>query len=191
MSPFQTILKKYLDTFADQERYFVNDMRNLEFFKENPVNSSAEDIIMKLSALHDPDLTSNNITQEMIDHILQLKIDPRLQKGDLTIVEDIAQLHAKGKSFNLLHFASVYCNFHRPDVYPIYSEQFHDFYKQYIKENNLPLDPENISSYDTFSKALNDLSERLKLKGKLDYLHLRKFAWLYAELIIQESSVNQ
>lgn len=104
MSPFQTILKKYLDTFSDQEMYFVNDIRNLEFFKENPSNSNVESIRMKLSALHDQDLTSNNITEEMLDHILHLQIDARLHEADLTLVKDIAQLRAKGKSFNLLHF---------------------------------------------------------------------------------------
>jgi hypothetical protein len=190
MSPFQTVLKKYLDAFSDQEMYFVNDIRNLDFFKENPENSSIESIRMKLSALHDNDLAVNYVTEEMIDHILKLQIDSRLQKNDLTVVEDIARLNARGKTFNLLHFASVYCNFHRPDVYPIYSEQFHDFYKQYIKENNLPLDPEKITTYDVFSKALNDLAVRLELKGEMNYLHLRKFAWLYAEPIIKESSLN-
>src|SRR6478735_1312631 len=113
MSSFQTILKKYVDAFSDQEMYFVNDIRNLEFFKENPENSSIESIRMKLSALHDHDLAENYVTEEMIDHILKLQIDSRLQKDDLTVVEDIARLNARGKTFNLLHFASVYCNFHK------------------------------------------------------------------------------
>lgn len=187
MTPFQTILEKYLDTFLDQEMYFVNDLRNLEFFKENPANSNATGIRMKLSALNDADLLANSITEEMIDHILKLNIDSRLQKGDLTVVEDIARLQARGKSFNLLHFASAYCNLHRPNVFPIYSDQYHDFYRRYIKETNLALDPEKITSYDTFSKALNHLLERLQLKAKLDYLHARKFAWLYADSILKES----
>ena len=187
MGSFQTILKKYLDVFSDQEMYFVNDIRNLELFKENPTNRSADEVRMKLSAVNDNDLNVNNITEEMIVHILKLKIDTRLQKGDLSLVEDIGKLNARGQSFTLLHFASVYCNFHHPGVFPIYSEQYHDFYKRYIKENNLPLDPEKISSYEVFLKALIDFVERWKLKGKMDYLHIRKFAWLYAESILRES----
>jgi hypothetical protein len=167
--------------------YFINDLKNLELFKENPGNNKAENIRMKLSAVNDSDLRKHNITEEMIEHILKLNIDNRLQKGDLTVVEDIARIQTKKQSLHLLHFASVYCNLHRPDIYPIYSDQYHDFYKRYIKENNLPFDPEKITTYDVFSKALNNLVERLNLKGQMDYLHLRKFAWLYAEIVVNES----
>jgi hypothetical protein len=38
-----------------------------------------------------------------------------------------------------------------------------------------------------FSKALSDLIDRLKIKGKMDYLRMRKFAWLYAEIVVNEA----
>lgn len=191
MTSFETVLKKYLNTFFNQEMYFVGGIRNLELFKENPTNIDVDVIRMKISAINDRDLLANNLCDDMINHILNLNIDSRMQKGDLGVVQQIAQLNTRGESYSLLHFASVYCNFHRPDLFPIYSDQYHDFYKRYIKENNLPLDPEKITSYDVFSKALNDLVERLNLKGKLNYLHLRKFAWLYAELVVKESSLSK
>jgi hypothetical protein len=187
MSAFEKTLKKYLDIFANQEMYFVNDIRNLELFQKIPSNNNAEDIRTKLSAINDADVSKYAILEDVITHILKLKIDDKIKKGDLALVESIATFQAKGQSFHLLHFASVYCNFHKPDVFPIYSDQYHDFYKRYIKENNLPLDPEKITTYDVFSKALHDLIERLNLKGKMDYLHMRKFAWLYAETVVRES----
>jgi len=73
-------------------------------------------------------------------------------------------------------------------VYPIYSEQHFDFYRRYIVEYKLPLDPAKINTYDVFTKALNDLVERLGLTGKMNYLHLRKFGWLYAEHVVKESA---
>lgn len=125
--------------------------------------------------------------QDVISHIVKLKIDDRFKRGDLSLVEDIAHLKANGKEVYLLNFASVYCNFHKPDAFPIFSDQYIDFYKKYIVENKLPLDPEKINTYDVFSKALNDLVQRLGLTGKMDYLQLRKFAWLYAEAVVKES----
>ncbi|SHH18792.1 hypothetical protein SAMN04488109_3074 [Chryseolinea serpens] len=188
MQPFQETLKKYLDTFSRQEMYFLSDNRNLELFQNIPSNTKAEDILTKISAINDPDVSNHGIINDMVAHILKLAIDERLKKGDLSLVEAIATANFQGKPYHLLHFASVYCNFHRPDVFPIYSEQHLEFYKQYIKTNQLPLDPEKLDTYDVFSKVLNDLIKRLGLTGKMNYLHIRKFGWLYAENVLKESS---
>jgi hypothetical protein len=188
MNKFDAALKKYLSVFTDQEMYFVNDLRNLDLFKKNPLNSNAEDIRTKVSAINDSELRQLYIQDEMIDHIHKLNIDDRLERGDLSLVEDIATLVVKNKTYHVLHFASVYCNYHKPDVFPIYSDQHLDFYKGYIANNNLPLDPGKLDTYDVFSKALNDLVERLGLKGKMNYLHIRKFGWLYAETVVKEAS---
>src|SRR5688572_17339679 len=157
MSAFEKTLKKYLEIFANQEMYFVNDIKNLELFQKIPSNNNVEDIRTKVSAINDSDIIKHTLQENVIAHIFNLKIDDKLKKGDLSLVESIATFQANGQSFHLLHFASVYCNFHKPDVFPIYSDQYHDFYKRYIKENNLPLDPEKITTYGVFSKALNDL----------------------------------
>ena len=188
MAKFETALKKYLDIFASQEMYFVNDLKNLELFEKTPGNKSAEDIRTKVSAVNDKEIGNLGILENVVDHILKLNIDDRLNKNDLTLVEDIANFSVAGKSHRILHFASVYCNFHKPEVYPIYSEQFLDFYKRYITEQKLPLDPQNIETYDVFTKALTDLVQRLGIAGKMNYLHLRKFAWLYAEHVVKEAN---
>lgn len=188
MTKFETALKKYLDIFASQEMYFVNDLKNLELFQKTPGNKDAEDIRTKVSAVNDMEIGNLGILENVVSHIHGLKIDDRLAKNDLTLVEDIANISIGAKKPNILHFASVYCNFHKPDVYPIFSAQHLDFYKRYITENKLPLDPEKISTYPVFTKALNDLVSRLGLTGKMNYLHLRKFGWLYAEHVVKEAN---
>ena len=187
MNKFDATLKKYLDIFKDQEMYFVNDIRNLELFAKTSGNSNQDDVRMKVSALNDSDVRTLSIEEDMVRHIVALNIDDRLNRNDMTVVENIANISAHGKNHHLLHFASVYCNYHKPDVFPIYSEQYHDFYKKYITEYKLPLDTEKLNTYPVFSKALNDLVQRLGLTGKMSYLHLRKFAWLYAETVVRES----
>jgi hypothetical protein len=189
MATFETVLKKYLDTFKDQEMYFVDDIRNLELFKDNAANTTAESIRMKVSTVNS-ELRANNITEEMIAHILKLNIDSRLKKGDLTLVEDIAKLQSKGREYNMLHFASVYCNLHDPETFPIYSDQHFAFYRNYIKAFKLPIDPGNLATYPVFCSVLNDLIKRLGLKGKMNYLHIRKFGWLYAENVLNESGAS-
>ncbi len=121
---------------------------------------------------------------------LNLKIDDRLKQGDLTLVENIANVTSHGKSYHILHFASVYCNFHKPEIYPIYSEQHFAFYRQYIKTFSLTLDPQKLNTYQVFSSALNDLLIRAGLKGKMNYLHIRKFGWLYADKVLEEAGIT-
>lgn len=188
MSTFQAALKKYVDIFLGQEMYFLNDTRNLELFEKHPTNSNPEDVRMKVSSISDdPGLQHLPNPDDVINHIVKLNIDARLKKGDLSVVEEIAHVTVMGKPQYLLHFASVYCNYHRPGVFPIYSDQHLDFYKRYIREHNLPLDPEKLNTYETFTKALNDFVDRLGLTGKMNYLQLRKFGWLYADTVATES----
>jgi hypothetical protein len=188
MNAFETALKKYLAVFADQEMYFVNDTRNLELYKSNPSNKNVDDIRTKISAISDdPQIKQLTNSEELITHILNLKIDDRIQRGDLSLVEDIAHVTIQGNPQNLLHFASVYCNLHRPDIFPIYSDQYLGFYKEYLKQNKLSLDPEKLNTYTVFSAALDDLLTRYGLKGKMNYLHIRKFGWLYLDHVMKEA----
>lgn len=187
MNKFETSLRKYIDIFADQEMYFTNDLRNLELFEKKPLNRDVEDIRTKVSSINDTDLRHLDAEDQMITHIQKLDIDDRLNRGDLTVVEDIAQLTLKGQPQNLLHFASVYCNYHKPKTFPIYSEQFHDFYKKYIEENKLSLDPGKLNTYPVFTQVLNHLNQKLGVNKSMNYLQQRKFAWLYAESILKES----
>jgi len=188
MSKFDTALKKYIDIFLNQEMYFVNDLKNTALFAQLPNNTEANEIRMKLSAMNDKEIGHHALLEEVIQHILHLNVDERIQQGDLSVVEDIASLTAHGKSYHLLAFASAFCNLHKPEAFPVYSNQHEDFYKRYIKEQNLSLDPEKINTYEVFSKALNDLVQRLGLTGKMNYLQLRKFGWLYAETVVNETN---
>lgn len=191
MNSFETALKKYLALFADQEMYFVNDTRNLELYKSNPFNKNADDIRTKISAISDdPDVQQLTNVEELIAHIQKLNIDDRLKRGDLSVVEDIAKVSIQGNSQNLLHFASVYCNLHQPEKFPIYSEQHFGFYRQYLQKNNIPLDPQKLNTYPVFSAALNDLITRYGLKGKMNYLQLRKFGWLYIDHVMKEAAAQ-
>ena len=187
MNTFQQSLKKYINIYIGQETYFASDMRNLEFYKKYPSNSDREAVHQKLSVMDDADFTKLQIQDAMTEHILKLNVDPRLAKGDLSVVDEIAHITISGNTFYLLHFASAYCNLHRPDVFPIYSDQHVEFYKRYIIENKLALNPDALNQYGVFTKALDDLITRLGIKGKLNYLQIRKFAWVYAEKVLEEA----
>lgn len=188
MTPFESSLKKYLQIFGGQEMCFINDNRNLELFAKNPSNKTEEDIRMKISAISD-DMEVKQLPNrdDLIKHILALNIDDRLEKGDLSLVEDIGNVKVNGVVHHLLHFASLYCTLHKPMLFPIYSDQHHDFYRKYIKHFNLSLDPEKLNTYPVFAAVLDDLITRTGVKGTMNYIHMRKFGWLYAGKVIDEA----
>ena len=187
MKSFEITLNKYLEIFLNQEMYFTEDIRCLDFFKAHPTNTDAMDIRTKISAINDREVHEGEFANDLVGHIQKLNIDSRLQKKDLSVVEEIAHLNVRGKSFHLLAFASLYCSLHHPTVFPVYSEQHFQFYKTWIVQRKLPLDPEKLNNYLVFSSALNLLVEQLHLTGKMNYLQIRKFGWLYAESVLKES----
>ncbi len=75
MDVFETILKKYLDLFTDQEMYFVSDTRNLEFFEKNPANTTPEDPRHKIGSVDPTELTKQILTEDMVNPILKLNFD--------------------------------------------------------------------------------------------------------------------
>ena len=62
-------------------------------------NDSIEDILIKCSSLND--FYSTNIFDifTVAQHILSLHIDERLEKHDLSLVDDIADVDELGKTF--------------------------------------------------------------------------------------------
>ena len=102
-----------LENYVDQE----NSLNKL-FFDLIPENKLIEDILIKASTLND--FYSTNIFSifPVAKHIQKLDIDERLQNGDLSLVDDIANV--EGVNIRFYSFATKYCSHHNPDVFPIF-----------------------------------------------------------------------
>lgn len=120
--PSQAEVKHYLDKWDMLENYFLQEssLRKL-FFKTYPRNIDMDDVLIKVCALND--FYSTNIFSPfaVAKHIVSLKIDSRLLKDDLNIVNKIAQVEMNGgKTKNFYSFATKYCSHHKPTIYPIF-----------------------------------------------------------------------
>ena len=187
MSLFGEKLHEYVDKFKHEEGYFVRDLENIRFFSEYPDNTKMDSVMLKLSAINHHDIEKLSVIRPMADHIVSLNIDPKIQLHDLSVVEDIARLSFHGKTFYLLNFASIYCNYHKPGVFPIFSEQHMDFYRGYNIEHHLNDDVDTFG-YVAFKNTLDDMLTRYHLKDQLNYFEARKLGWLYLDKIIAEST---
>ena len=115
-------VKKYLSRWDTKENYTLQESAlNKLFFRTYPDNTDINDILIKVSALND--FYSTNIFSpfQVAKNIFNLKIDDRIQAGDVTLVDDISKVTMdNGSVKNFYSFATKYCSHHKPMDFPIY-----------------------------------------------------------------------
>lgn len=120
--PSKEQVQKYQDKWDSLENYYLQESSLKKLFtKTYPKNRSMDDILIKVCTLND--FYSTNIFSpfKVAKHILELDIDKRLKSGDLTLVNDIANIQVNDqKRIVFYSFATKYCSHHRPLIYPIY-----------------------------------------------------------------------
>lgn len=191
MDKIKDVLLKYANRIKAQEDYFISDIKRIEFFKENPLNRTDEEVRQKLSVLNHFQIYELACQEEMIRHILYLRIDEGLSNHDLEVVNQIASFHYKGKDYKLLEFASSYCNSHQPDTYPVFSRQHEELREKYVELNHLLKDGDDLDDYVVFKRVVDDFIQRYDLDGVLNYYESRRLSWLYLDKIIDELSAEK
>jgi hypothetical protein len=115
-------VQEYQEKWDSLENYVLQESSLKKLFtKTYPKNKSMDDILIKVCSLND--FYSTNIFSPFLvsKHISSLDVDERLKSGDLTLVNDMAEVEvSKDKTINFYSFATKYCSHHRPLIYPIY-----------------------------------------------------------------------
>ncbi len=129
------------------------------FTSTYPLNISIDEIVIKVSALdnlYSTQLRMSGGCIQMSHHIKALNIDHRLQNGDLSLVDDIANITLPdGKSSRLYSFASKYCSFHRPEVFSIYDSYVDGVLKYFNKIDGFYGKGMNNKDYLKYIEAIN------------------------------------
>lgn len=116
--PCAAEVEKYLLRWQEQDNYRLQESALNKLYCELcPRNDTIEDVLLKCSTLNDFYATNIFSIYPVANHILSLNIDDRLQHGDLTLVDDIAESSTGRRHYS---FASKYCSHHQPLLYPIY-----------------------------------------------------------------------
>ena len=120
-TPCKSEVEKYLKRWNSLENYVLQEKSLYKLFhKTYPRNIDIDDILIKASSLND--FYSTNIFSifPVAKHILNLNIDDRLKRGDISLVKDIMNVKIGGKEKRFYSFATKYCSHHNPDDFPIY-----------------------------------------------------------------------
>lgn len=122
LKPCKAEAERYLKQWEEQADYASQELAlNKLFLDLCPRNELLEDILLKVATLNDFYGTNIFKTYSVAKHIFEMRIDDRLQIGDLTLVEDLAKTEMPDKSIrNFYSFATKYCSHHRPETYAIY-----------------------------------------------------------------------
>lgn len=169
-------VEKYLEKWDSLENY-VNQENSLNklFFDLIPENKEIEDILIKASTLND--FYSTNIFSifPVAKHVHELDIDERLKEGDLTLVNDIADVKELNKRF--YSFATKYCSHHNPDLFPIYDNYVDRVLRYFRKKDNFAdFKNKDLKDYVLFNEVLHKFASYYSLE-KYSLKNLDRYLW--------------
>ena len=127
-------------------------------------NDNIEDILIKCSSLNDFYSTNIFDIHTVAQHILSLKIDERLEDGDLSLVDEISHVEVNGKVHTFYSFATKYCSHHNPECYAIY-----DSYVEKVllsmnsRDHFMNFKQEELKVYETYMNAIDAFRKRYGL----------------------------
>lgn len=182
ISPNQQIVEFWLREWDNLENYvFQEQSLNKLFMKTYPYNNEIDEVLIKVSSLND--FYSTNIYSKLpvAKRIISLNIDERLERNDISLVNEIAKVEINGKQFNFYSFATKYCSHHKPKDYPIYDnyvdrllmalkrqDKFYDFRKSDLKD------------YEKYINILIHFRKNYDLE-KFNLKEIDKYLWQYGK----------
>ncbi len=104
-------------------------------FQDYPSNEEFEKVLIKVAALNS--LYSTHVRSihliPLAQNIIEIKdIDKKIHHGDLQVVNQIASLKiSPSEKWYYFSFATKYCFFHKPELYPIYDSKVVGLLKEY------------------------------------------------------------
>lgn len=157
--PSMDEVEKYLNTWKGLENYTLQESAlNKLFLKAFPCNTEIEDVLIKVSTLNDFYSTNIFSVYPVAKHIVSLNIDERLNKGDISLVNDLADVTMEnGLKKNFYSFATKYCSHHQPEKYAIYDSYVEKVLKHFRNADGFSIFTDfELKDYTVFSRVLNE-----------------------------------
>jgi hypothetical protein len=181
LTPSSKLVKQNLSAWKNSKKepkYPVQEKAlNFLFQKACPRHNDLQQVIIKVSALNDFYSTNIFDTYSVATHIRSVRdVKGRLERGDLSLVNELACVKIGGRDRNFYSFASKYCSHHKPDSYPIY-----DYYVAKVlmyyrdKSRFFGFTKEDLKKYGTFVEVIKKFRTYYKLDNSLREIDL--FLW--------------
>lgn len=176
------IVKKYLNmwhSYRDskmlEQEYALNSL-----FQNYYQNNNLQNVLLKVSCLNDFYSTHIIDIFSVAKVIYEMNIDKMLFEGDLNLVNLMSDELRNKTNRREYVFATKYCSFHRPEIYPIYDSKNDKVLKEYKKDLNIEqvkLD----ENYFDYVKTINKYREIFGLES-FSYKQIDRFNWTFANI---------
>jgi len=161
-----------LSSYSDQERAL-----DKLFMGICKCNDNIEDILIKCSSLNDFYSTNIFDIHTVAQHILSLHIDERLEKGDRSLVNDIAHVEVNGKDHFFYSFATKYCSHHQPNRYAIYDSYVEKVLLSMNKRKHFAnFNREELKDYETYISVIRAFQQSFGLM-QYNIKQLDQYLW--------------
>ncbi|HMN00298.1 MAG TPA: hypothetical protein PKC99_14915 [Anaerolineales bacterium] len=191
ITPTLDFVETYISRF-DQEAVGITNKTIARLIRAFPNNYDLEDVLLKVVTINSLYATNIYAVVDVAKHISKLQIDSALAQGSLEIVDKIARVEVRGRIRRNYSFASKYCSWHAPHIYPIYDSLVDKLLWAYKEQENFAaFKREELLEYPRYREILDKFREYYALK-QFGYKDLDKFLWLYGREMfapVQQNSV--
>lgn len=160
---------------------------NKLFWDIYPHNNDLDEVLAKTAILNDFYSTNIFNSYSMAKHIVELDIDERLKREDLSLVNDIASLKINGKVKDFYSFATKYCSHHNDKVYPIYDSYVKKILLYFKSRDGFSdFDGQDLKDYVKFCKVINDFQNFYNLEN-YTVKELDRYLWQLGKKFLPNS----
>lgn len=147
-----------------------------------PTNTEMPDVLLKVAAINALYNTQIRGIHAVSEHIVTCGIDSRLDQGDAAVVDAIASVFFNGKPRCNYSFATKYCSWHRPDLYPIYDSRVDFCLREYATVPNpfATFRAADLWQYARFRELLKIFREHYGLSS-INFKNLDKFLYVIGD----------
>lgn len=178
----------YLEEWDKLPNYTAQENAlNKLFWDIYPHNNDLDEVLAKTAILNDFYSTNIFNSYSMAKHIVELDIDERLKKEDLSLVNDIASLKINGKVKDFYSFATKYCSHHNDKVYPIYDSYVKKILLYFKSRDGFSdFDGQDLKDYVKFCKVINDFQNFYNLEN-YTVKELDRYLWQLGKKFLPNS----
>ncbi|MBE0682593.1 MAG: hypothetical protein IH589_11830 [Anaerolineales bacterium] len=177
--PTADMVRKYIDKFDnDNNLVLVEDVLS-ELLEKYPSNDVLRNVLIKATVLNSLYSTNIYAIVRTAQSIVRQNIDVDLRGGSLEVVEKIARVEVGGKTRTNYSFASKYCHWHRPEMYPIYDSYVDQLLWAYHVQHQFEdFKQADLRYYPRYKEIIESFRKHYSLT-KFGLKDLDKFLWGY------------
>jgi hypothetical protein len=151
-------------------------------FRAFPHNTQMAEVLVKVAALNELYATNIYAVHDVAKHIYEQGIDVELPRHSLEVVGKIALITIGKRQRRNYSFATKYCSFHAPEVYPLYDWYVDAMLWAYRRQDEFAQFQHKAlwECYPGYVEILKQFRSYYGLVG-LSWREIDKFLWLYGK----------